>query len=216
MSVNSSDKYTLIIGNKNISSWSLRGYLAIKHAGIEFDEIIISLRPELNREKLDALTPAGKVPAVKCGENYVWDSLAICEYFNDLCPEISYWPNDLEMRAHARCVAAEMHSGFVALRSTMPMGIHSTFDTPEIEGALKSDIDRVKNIWSDCLTKYADGGPYLFGTYSVADMMYAPVVFRFLSYGVELDPIHEAYCEAIKNHPHVKEWMDDSDPNDQA
>ncbi len=206
--------FTLIIGNKNNSTWSLRGYLPLKLAGVEFDEILVSLRPYLDRERLDELTPAGKVPTLKHGENYIWDSLAICEYCADLYPEKGFWPEDINMRAHARCVSAEMHSGFAALRNAMSMAIHGKFDRPDISGDLKSDIDRIVDIWSECLDKYE--GPYLFGDYSIADMMYAPVVFRFRSYQVELPIALQEYCKTIANHPDVKDWIDDADPNDPA
>ncbi|MEZ5757939.1 MAG: glutathione S-transferase family protein [Emcibacteraceae bacterium] len=208
--------FTLIIGNKNNSTWSLRGYLALKHAGVEFDEIMIALRPKLDREKLDKLTPAGKVPTLIDGKEYIWDSLAIAEYMNDLYPEKSFWPKDIKTRAHARSVSAEMHSGFVALRKNMPMACHSIFECPEISGDLKRDIDRVKKIWSDCLAKYSKDGPYLFGKYSIADMMFAPVVFRFRSYQVELPKALQNYCQLMVNHPDIKSWLDDADPNDSA
>ncbi len=209
-------EFTLIIGNKNNSTWSLRGYLALKHAGVEFDEIMVALRPYLERERLDELTPAGKVPTVKHGDNYIWDSLAICEYFADLYPEKAFWPSDINTRAHARCVSAEMHSGFSALRNALPMAIHSRFDRPEISGELKTDIDRITDIWSECLDKYSNHGPYLFGQYSIADMMFSPVVFRFKSYQIELPQRLVTYCETVANHPDVKAWVDDADPSDPA
>ena len=136
-------EFTLIIGNKNNSTWSLRGYLALKHANVNFEEVVVSLRPRLDREKLDRLTPAGKVPTLKHGDNYIWDSLAICEYMSDLYPEKSFWPKNVKVRAHARSVSAEMHSGFEALRSAMPMACHSIFERPELSGDLKKDIERV-------------------------------------------------------------------------
>lgn len=209
-------EFTLISGNKNNSTWSLRGYLPLKHAGVEFEEIMVALRPYLDRKKLDELTPAGKVPAVKHGDQYIWDSLAICEYFADLYPEKHFWPEDINVRAHARCVSAEMHSGFPALRNTMPMAIHSIFKCPEIEGDLKTDIDRIIEIWSECRDKYSSEGPYLFGKYSIADMMYSPVVFRFRSYQVELPQALIEYCETMVNHPDIKDWIDDADPSDPA
>lgn len=209
-------KFTLIIGNKNISSWSLRGYLALKHAGVDFDEILISLRPRLDREKLDQLTPAGKVPTLVHDDAHIWDSFAIFEYMNDLFPKKLFWPSDLTMRAHARSVSAEMHSGFFALRSTMPMACHSTFKRPSINDELKKDIDRVIQLWTECRENNADKGPFLYGEYSVADMMFAPVVFRFNSYQVELPQILVEYSQSIIQHPDVQDWLVDADPNDQA
>lgn len=208
--------FTLIIGNKNISSWSLRGYLVLKHAGVEFDEVLISLRPKQDREMLNRLTPAGKVPAVKHGDNYIWDSLAIAEYFNDLFPDMNFWPEHIESRAHARSVSAEMHSGFMTLRSLMPMACHNEFEKPDMTGALKQDIDRVIALWSECRKKYADQGSFLFGQYSIADMMFAPVVFRFNSYQIELPQILNDYCQSIIQHPDVQDWLADADPNDMA
>lgn len=209
-------EFTLIIGNKNISSWSLRGYLALKHADVNFDEIMISLRPRLDREKMDRLTPAGKVPTLKHGDDYVWDSLAICEYMNDLYPEKSYWPKNIKARAHARAISSELHSGFVTLRSEMPMACHSIFECPELSGDLKKDIDRVVDLLKECREKYGDAGPYLFGEYSIADMMYAPVIFRFNSYQVELPEVLSKYCQTVINHPDVKDWLLDANPADSA
>ncbi|MBT7583212.1 MAG: glutathione S-transferase family protein [Kordiimonadaceae bacterium] len=209
-------EFTLIIGNKNNSTWSLRGYLALKHAGVDFEEILVSLRPILDREKLDRLTPAGKVPTLLHGDHYIWDSLAIGEYLNDLYPEKLFWPDDINIRAHARCVSAEMHSGFAALRSSMPMACLSIFEKPQIEGELKKDIDRITQIWSECRNKYAAQGPYLFGTYSIADMMFSPIGFRFLSYQIELPEILKNYSKVMVDHPGVKAWLDGADPNDAA
>ena len=208
--------FTLIIGNKNNSTWSLRGYLALKHADINFDEIMVSLRPRLDREKLDRLTPAGKVPTLKHNDDYIWDSLAICEYMNDLYPEKLFWPEDINIRAQARCAAAEMHSGFSSLRLAMPMACHSVFDRPQISNDLKNDIDRVVKLWTDSLTKYTDLGPYLYGTYSIADMMFAPLVFRFKSYQIELPQLLEKYCDTIIQHPDIQEWLKDANPDDAA
>lgn len=209
-------EFTLIIGNKNISSWSLRAYLVLKHADVNFDEVLINLRPTLDREKLDKLTPAGKVPTVIHGNHYIWDSLAIAEYFNELFPTKGFWPSDTSIRAHARCVSAEMHSSFTSLRSQMPMACHSIFKCPEITGPLEKDINRVINIWTDCRDKYAKSGPYLFGIYSIADMMFAPVVHRFKSYQVPLPKILNEYCDVMTNHPAIREWVNDADPNDSA
>ena len=209
--------FTLIIGNKNVSSWSLRGWLAIKHANVDFNEILINLRPECEYDKLNALSPAGKVPTLKIGEDqFVWDSLAIAEFFNDISQDTSYWPTDIEERAHARSVSAEMHSGFVALRSIMPMDCLNKYDRPEMTSDLKKDIDRVVEIWSECRNKYAAKGSFLFGEYSIADMMYAPVVFRFKGYGIELPDVIETYCSAIISHPDVQDWLEECDPNDKG
>jgi glutathione S-transferase len=210
-------EFTLIIGNKNVSSWSLRGWLALKHAQIEFEEILINLRPAYNYEKLLALTPAGKVPAVKISdEDFIWDSLAIVEYFNDLYPEKEFWPKDIKERAHARSISAEMHSGFQALRSIMPMDCLNTYDKPEMTAELKKDIERVITIWSDCRKQYTAKGPFLFGKYSAADMMYAPVVFRLKGYQIDLPDIIDEYCNTVIAHPDVQEWLIECDANDKG
>lgn len=209
-------EFTLIIGNKNNSTWSLRGYLALKHAGVDFDEILVSLRPRLDREKLDRLTPAGKVPTLVHGDDHIWDSLAICEYMSDLYPENSFWPSDLTSRAHARSISAEMHSGFGALRSAMPMACHSKFETLDIGGELKKNVDRIIKLWTECRENNADKGPFLYGQYSIADMMFAPVVFRFNSYQIELPEILVEYCQNIIQHPDVKDWLAGADPDDAA
>ncbi|MCC3862069.1 glutathione S-transferase family protein [Pseudemcibacter aquimaris] len=208
--------FTLIIGNKNVSSWSLRGWLAVKHSGVDFEEILIRLRPTWNQEELDALTPASKVPALKRGDMYIWDSLAIAEYMADLYPEKKYWPADVNVRGHARSVSAEMHSGFVPLRSIMPMDCLNSYDTPEMTPELEKDINRVMDIWTECREKYGDQGPYLFGEYSIADMMYAPVVFRFKAYGIELPEIIQDYCNSMLSHDDIKAWLDDCDAGDIA
>jgi glutathione S-transferase len=209
-------KFTLIIGNKNNSSWSLRGYLAIKHANVDFEEVMVSLRPSLDRASLDRLTPAGKVPTLKHGNNYIWDSLAICEYMNDLHPEKNFWPKNINIRAHARCISAEMHSGFTALRSVMGMACLNKFECPKLTGDLKNDIDRIISIWSECVKQYGSIGPYLFGKYSIADIMYAPVILRFKSYQIELPDVLIKYFDTMINHPDIEEWCLDADPNDTA
>jgi glutathione S-transferase len=208
--------FTLILGNKNVSSWSLRGWLVLKHAGVDFEEVMINLRPTWDQEKLDRLTPASKVPVVKHGDQFIWDSLAIAEYFNDLYPRKSFWPDNIKTRAHARCISAEMHSGFVPLRSVMPMDCLNTYDTPEMTADLKKDIERINELWIECRDKYAEKGPYLFGAYSIADMMYAPVVFRLKAYQIKLPEMVQNYCEAVIDHPHIQEWLENCNAFDIA
>lgn len=205
-------KFTLIIGNKNISSWSLRGYLMMKHGAVDFEEILIALRPHKDRQSLIHHTPAGKVPTLKHDDKFIWDSLAIGEYLNDLYPEKLYWPDNIDARAHARCVSAEMHSGFAALRNLMPMACHSIFDEPQMSDQLKVDIDRIIEIWQQCFDQY--GGPYLFGGYCIADMMFAPVVSRFITFQIDLPDKLKAYCAHMMKHPHMMDWMGDCDITD--
>jgi glutathione S-transferase len=190
---------TLVMGNKNYSSWSIRPWLALKHAGIPFEEIVIPLdRPETTAA-IAKHSPSGRVPCLLDGDITVWDSLAICEYAAEHHPAL--WPADRAARAKARSVAAEMHSGFAALRTAYPMNIRASkpkAPTPEVA----ADIKRIRAVWRDCLTT---GGPFLFGAFSIADCMYAPVVTRFRTYGVTLDGPEAAYADAVWEHPAMVE-----------
>lgn len=199
----------LIIGNRNYSSWSLRAWLALRVAGIAFEEQRIPLYLPGSKEKILAVSPAGKVPCLIDGDLHVWDSLAICEYAAETHPEL--WPADPKARAHARSVSAEMHSGFQALRTHMSMNIRRRLPgrgrTPE---AL-AEAARVIALWSDCLARTAAGsqscGPFLFGRFSIADAMYAPVVLRFRTYEVELPDACRAYADAVLALPAMREWI---------
>jgi glutathione S-transferase len=197
---------TIAIGNKNYSSWSLRSWLALEHVGAPYREVVIPLgRPE-TRALIAQHTPSGRVPALRHDDVTVWDSLAINEHLAEAFPDARLWPEDRAARACARAVSAEMHSGFSALRATMPMNVKSRFPgygrTP---GSLR-DIERIRTLWSDCRTRFGQGGPYLFGRFSVADAMYAPVVFRFRTYGVSLDAVQKAYLDAMLAHPGMQKW----------
>lgn len=198
---------SLLIGTKNLSSWSLRPWLLMKNAGIEFDEILIPLDKGDTKSRILAHNPAGKVPALKYKDGVIWDSLAICEYLVEQYPEKQMWPADSLMRAHARSISAEMHSGFMALRNEMPMACHRVFECPELSGDLASDINRINEIWQDCKDKYQDQGPFLFGKFTIADCMFAPVVFRFRSYQVPLHETAQQYSKAILELPAIKEWL---------
>lgn len=199
----------LIIGNRNYSSWSLRAWLALRVAGIAFEEHRIPLYLRGSKEEILSYSPAGKVPCLVDGDLHVWDSLAICEYVAEAHPGL--WPEDPKARALARSVSAEMHSGFQALRTHMSMNIRRALPgrgrTPE---AL-AEAGRVIALWSDCLARKAAGpqstGPFLFGRFSIADAMYAPVVLRFRTYGVELPGECRAYAEAILALPAMREWV---------
>ena len=204
---------TLVIGNKNYSSWSLRAWLAMKQAGIAFNETNIVLNRPESREKILRYSPSGRVPCLIDGDLTVFDSLAICEYVNEKVCErdgsaASLWPRDVKSRAHARSVVAEMHSGFAALRTYMPMDIRSrhadrgeaALGRPEVA----ADVARIHSVWSDCL---AQGGPMLFGRLSIADAFYAPVVTRFATYGVKLSPLLAAYSESVLALPAMQQWI---------
>ena len=198
-------KPLLIIGNKNYSSWSLRAWLMLKHAKVDFDELRIPLFQASSREQLLANTPAGLVPVYREGELVIWDSLAIGEYLYESYP--SLWPADRSVRARARAVSAEMHSGFIPLRKAMSMNIRATgrkvASTPELD----ADIDRIKSIWRTIRQEFSVAGPWLFGQYSIADAMFAPVVFRFLTYGVSEPGIVDEYMMTVSHDPLIQPWV---------
>lgn len=201
-------KPLLIIGNKNYSSWSLRAWLMLKHAQVDFDEMRIPLFMPESKEQLLAHTPAGMVPVYRDGGLAVWDTLAIAEYLYEKHPHL--WPAERAARARARSVSAEMHSGFAPLRKSMPMNIRATgrkvAGTPELE----ADISRIKTLWRELRAQYAAAGPWLFGPYSFADAMYAPVVFRFLTYGVSEPGLIDDYLLTVSGDPLLQAWIKDS------
>jgi len=194
----------LIVGNKNYSSWSLRAWLPLRHCGIRFDEERIALFEPGYKERILRYSPAGKVPVLIDGNATVWETLAIGEYLAEKYPQYAMWPKDLLLRAHARSISAEMHAGFAALRTHMPMNMRAHHPgkgrTPEVE----ADIARVCSLWNTCLER--SGGPFLFGHFTVADAMYAPVVSRFVTYAVELAPPLEGYVDRISNLAAMQEW----------
>lgn len=194
----------LIVANKNYSSWSLRAWLALAQAGIVFDEVRIALGQPDTKEKLLGYSPAGKVPVLIDGGAKVWESIAICEYAAERWPGTRLWPADRAARAHARSVSAEMHAGFAALRSAMPMNCRSRYPGKGRNAAVDADIARIESIWGDCLKRY--GGPFLFGAFSIADAMYAPVVSRFLTYDVKLAGALQQYAQAVLELPAMKTW----------
>ncbi len=203
--------YTLIIGDKNFSSWSLRPWIAMKHFGIPFAEERIWLRRPESKAAILRHSPSGKVPALKMGGLVVGDSLAILEYLAERHPDLHMWPRDAEARAVARSISAEMHSGFVVLRAEMSMDLLARFPTPPIGDDLAGDIGRIVAIWRGTRERYGAGGPFLFGTFSNADAMFAPVATRFRTYGVDLgafgdDGTAAAYADAILALPGMAEW----------
>ncbi len=198
--------FTIYIGNKNYSSWSLRAWLMLKQTGVAFDEVVIPIQTPTTRGEILRHSPSGKVPALVHGPTVVWESLAIGEYLAETFPSAKLWPENTEARALARAVSAEMHAGFVPLRQHFPMNMRSTFDReliPEIQG----DIDRIGALWLDCRKRFGDGGDFLFGPFTIADAMYAPVVSRFRSFKVALEPEIEAYAAAITAWPAYQEWL---------
>jgi len=205
-----SDTPLLIIGNKNYSSWSLRPWLLLRHHGVAFDEQRLLLdTPEFARTIAD-WSPNRAVPAMRHAGITIWDSLAICEYANETFLGGAGWPADASARAVARSVSAEMHSGFQALRKALPMNCrrrtHGTLLGPDV----LANIARIGAIWRDCRARFGAGGPFLFGGFSIADAMYAPVVMRFVSYGVEIDAVAQAYVDTLLDLPALQEWLRDA------
>ena len=200
-------RLTLAIGNKNYSSWSLRPWLAMRQAKLDFDEVRIPLYGPGSAEALARWSHSGKVPSLHDGERVVWDSLAICEYLAEQFPDKGLWPVDVEARAVARSVSAEMHSGFSDLRSAMPMNCRGRFPGKGLTEGSRRDISRVLAIWNDCRARFGSGGDFLFGRFTIADAMYAPVVLRFATYGVQLDGVARAYADIMLALPAMREWI---------
>ncbi len=195
----------IVIGDKNTSSWSLRAWLVLAVTGLPFDEIKVKLRRPDSRERLLELSPTGKVPALIVEGETIWDSLAISEFLGEVQP--SLWPGDERQRAVARSISAEMHSGFADLRLFMPMDFLARYDPPgRMLTGVAADVKRISRIWLDCLNLHAPGGPFLFGTFSIADAMYAPVVSRFITYAVPVEPQLRAYMDAIMAMPEMQAW----------
>lgn len=197
----------IVIASKNYSSWSLRGWLALEQTGAAYEEILISTADADWHAQTKRVSPSGKVPLLIDGELQVHDSLAIVEYLNERFPAAGLWPADARARAIARSVAAEMHSGFMALRMNMPMDIQANEPGKGHVPEALADAARIQAIWRECRARFGLGGPFLFGAFTAADAFYAPVVFRFLSYGVELDANARAYCDAMVAEPKVAKWI---------
>lgn len=202
-------EFTLSIGNKAYSSWSLRGWLACKIAGIAFVENVIPLDLPDTRARIGAVSSSGKVPCLQHGTRRVWESLAIGDYLADLFPDRPFWPKDLDARAQARSIAAEMHGGFAELRRAMPMNVRRSFPGKgRTEGAL-ADIARIIAIWRETRERFGSGGPFLFGRdFTMADAMYAPVASRFMTWEPELPPDATEYVAAVMEHDWLREWVE--------
>ncbi len=199
--------FTLIIGSKNLSSWSLRPWLAMKQAGIAFEEVLIQLDEKETDARIARYSPSGFVPVLLAGALKIWDSLAICEYVAERFPEAGLWPSDAGARALARSVSAEMHAGFAALRRHLPLECKAFYAGFEVPADARADISRILALWTDCRERYGKDGEMLFGRFTVADAMYAPVVLRFLTYGVKLEGAAAAYADAVRALPAVREWL---------
>lgn len=196
---------TLVIGNKNYSSWSLRPWMLLKRLGLEFREVRIRLDTPTTKDEMEKYGPSGRVPVLLDGDLCIWDSLAICEYLAELAGR--GWPREPAARAVARSVCAEMHSGFANLRTEWPMNARArnrrTITTPGLE----ADIDRVDEIWNDCRRRFGASGPWLFGDYSIADAMYAPVVLRFNTYGARISETARWYMAAVLEDAVLQSWL---------
>jgi glutathione S-transferase len=201
----------LVIGNKNLSSWSLRPWLLLKHLGIGFREIKLILDTPTFAAQIAAYSPAGRVPVLVDGDRHIWDSLAICEYANERAQGRG-WPADAAARAHARSISAEMHSGFSALRESWPMNtVGRSMRTPA-SAAVARDVERIERIWTDCRARYGSEGPWLCGRFSIADAMYAPVALRFNTYDAALaEPAAREYLRHVLDDRHVQQWMKDAE-----
>jgi glutathione S-transferase len=200
-------KLTLIIGNKNYSSWSLHPWLVMKKIGLDFEEIRIPLYQPNSKEQLLQHSPAGKVPILHHDNIPVWESLAICEYLAENF-EPSILPQEPVARAVARSVSSEMHAGFLNLRSSMPMNCRARLPGKGMNSQVAADIARIKAIWRDCRQKFGSEGNFLFENFTIADAMFAPVVIRFVTYGVELDPVSQAYADRIWQMPEMQSWIE--------
>lgn len=198
----------IIIGEKNYSSWSLRGWLAVAHTCLDFEEMALPLDTPEFYDRIAELNPSRKVPALYHGDVLVWDSLAIMDYCARIAPEQYWWPEDMAAFARAKSVTAEMHSGFPHLRAHAPMNMRGRWSGLSVADNVQTDIDRVLTIWSECREQFGKGGDFLFGGFSAADMMYAPVVSRLTTYNIEVSPVVAAYMEAVRTYPSYKRWYD--------
>jgi glutathione S-transferase len=197
----------LIIGNRNYSSWSLRPYVAMKAAGIPFDVERISFNDPTWKSRVGTRLVPAKVPVLVDGDETIWDSLAILEYLAERFPERGLWPSDASARAIARSVCAEMHSSFSALRQNMPMNVTASLPGFGWNLAVQADIERLCALWAECRARFGSNGPFLFGQFSNADAMFAPVVLRFISYEVRISEDAATYCKTIREMDAVKTWV---------
>lgn len=200
----------IIIGTKTYSSWSLRGWLAVRHTDLAFEEIKLPLDTPEFHDRIGEYSPTRCVPALHDGEARVWDSLAIIDYCARLAPQKFWWPEDRTAYANARSITAEMHSGFMALRSHAPMNMRGNWSGLELSDSVQKNVDRVEAIWTDTRQRFGTDGDFLFGEFGSADMMYAPVVSRFNTYGIKVGHVAQVYMDAVLNHAYMQEWIRDA------
>ena len=198
----------LVIGNKNYSSWSMRPWLAMRASNVAFDEVMIPLYTDdkADKERILGFTRSGKVPALIDGDITVWDSLSIIEYAAERFPEARLWPEDRVLRAHARSISAEMHSGFLPLRNECGMNLHRPIRAVALSADARANVARIEQIWIECRERHSRLGPFLFGKFSAADAMFAPVVHRFRTYAIEVAPQAQAYMDTMMVQPAFAEW----------
>ena len=201
----------IVIGNRAYSSWSMRGWLAVKQSGEGFEEYVVPLYDadwEQRREGDEFAPSLGKVPILWDGECVVWDSLAIIDFLADRDGRNLFWPEDDAARGMARSMAAEMHSGFANLRRELPMNVRKSYHTRDLSDEVRAEIDRIMQLWAQARARFGGTGDFLFGQWCAADIMYAPVVTRFITYGVPVPPFAALYMKSVLSHPHVMEWID--------
>jgi glutathione S-transferase len=198
---------TLVIGTKRYSSWSLRPWIAMKVAGIPFDEVTVALRQPDTKAEILKHSPSGKVPLLIHDGFKVWETIAILDYLADLFPDACLWPADIQARALARAAAAEMHAGFVPIRRDCPMDVLADTPMAEVPAEVMGDLARIESLWADCRARFGGGGPFLFGHFTNADAMFAPVVTRIRTYHLPVSPETAAYCDAVMALPAMAEWV---------
>ena len=201
--------FVIVLGNRASSSWSLRGWLALKQTGVEFDEEMVWFkRPDTGAQIL-AHSPSGLVPVLKHQDAVIWETLAIIEYLAEAFPAAGLWPDDSARRAHARTISAEMHAGFSALRNHMPMDLQNHFPGQGMGEGVAENIQRISHIWEECRERFGGGGGFLFGAgFCAADIMFAPVVTRLQTYGVDVPPVCRAYMDAVLETPLMRQWIE--------
>ena len=202
----------LIIGNKNYSSWSLRGWLATKQSGLGFEELLVNIDgeewAEMKRSMGEVQPSSGKVPILWDGDAVIWDSLAILEYLADKVGRDRFWPKDEVARGMARAMVAEMHSAYLPLRRYCPMNMRQRFENVQFPEEVQGDIVRILGLWAEARARFGGGGPFLFGTFGAADVFYAPVVSRFITYGVAVPGFAAAYMQAVWEHEWMEQWRE--------
>ncbi|TNE31426.1 MAG: glutathione S-transferase family protein [Alphaproteobacteria bacterium] len=201
----------LIVGNKNYSSWSMRGWLAVKQSGLHFEELTVPIMGEdwdaMKRDMGEVQPSSGKVPILWDGDAVIWDSLAIMEYLADKVGRDRFWPKEEVARGMARAMVAEMHSSYLALRRECPMNVRGRIQLEDLSDAAKHDVVRILSLWAEARARFGQGGPFLFGTFGAADIFYAPIVSRFVTYGIAVPGFAQAYMQTVWEHDWLKEWI---------